>query len=107
MPSSISELRQEAGSELNPLWEKSDTVLWAFTSDGIVLHNFTQGICLELDAAAHVVWSYLDGRHSAKDIAEKLCELPTRGDASPDGNSAFVSRVIGELLAGGFIRSRQ
>ncbi|MDE3775449.1 PqqD family protein [Sinorhizobium meliloti] len=107
MPSSISELRQEAGSELNTLWEKSDTVLWAFTSDGIVLHNFTQGICLELDATAHVVWSYLDGRHSTKDIAEKLCELPARGDSSPDGNSAFVIKVIGELLAGGFIRSRQ
>src|SRR5258708_6004639 len=41
-------------------FEKSRSVLWAFLSDGIVLHNFANHQFLELHGLAAAVWSYLD-----------------------------------------------
>lgn len=105
MPSSTSEVLTRPAPVAPALWEKADTVLWAFTPDGIVLHNFARGLYLDLDAGAHVVWSYLDGVHTTAAIADKLCETAAFAGMSKPGRIRQVKRVMADLAAGGFIRS--
>lgn len=86
------------------MWEKADTVLWAFTPDGIVLHNFARGLYVELDGPGHLVWSYLDGVHSSGAIAELLGRTPEYAQATRARQMRFVQQVVDELADGGFIR---
>ena len=86
-------------------WEKSDTVLWAFTPNGIVLHNFACGLFVELEGPAYIAWCYLDGIHVADEIAEALTVLPEYKRVPKSGRATIVTKLIADLADGGFIRS--
>jgi len=104
MPSSTASVLAQPAAQAETRWEKADTVLWAFTPDGIVLHNFACSRYLNLDAAAHIVWSYLDGLHAPEEIAEKLGETPAYAQAPRVRRLRQVRQVIAELVDGGFIK---
>lgn len=80
-------------------YEKSDTVLWAFTPSGIVLHNFSLGRFVELDAAGLLVWELLDGVHSTEEIKHRLRSANCMPRNLPE---AFVDSLVASLASGGF-----
>jgi hypothetical protein len=98
MPSSIS---SDAASSL---YEKSDSVLWAFTPDGIVLHNFETSSYLELKGDDYIAWSYFDGVHTLSEIAGKLSSR--RGERNKRTAITKVRRALEKLNKGGFVVGR-
>jgi hypothetical protein len=92
-------------------YEKSDTVLWAFKSNGIVLHNFSTSVFVELDGLEHVVWSYLDGSHTLNEIERILeirhAEFQLNVDGSGETLNSLVERVLARLKAGDFVKRRE
>lgn len=87
-------------------WEKAESVLWAFTPDGIVLHNFLCGAFVELNGAEQVIWSHLDGLHSEADIVAKLADAPGLGRSRSAFRQRLVQRVLADLIDGGFVVRR-
>lgn len=87
-------------------WEKADSVLWAFTPHGIILHNFERSAFLELDGPAHMIWSFLDGLHGDDDIVDKLAAVPELAGSGPDMRRDLVRRVLSDLVEGGFLVRR-
>lgn len=98
MRCSMSECLQEAAPF--PLLEKSDSVLWALTADGIVLHNIDRDVFVELRGIQHSIWSYLDGAHTLDCLVEVLQEqAQSEGVDLPP----LIRGVAADLLAGGFL----
>jgi len=85
------------------LLEKSDSVLWAFTPDGIVLHNFERGLFAELVGQESDIWAYLDGVHSLDAVAQVLVRNDPGG---AEHARHLVEAVAGNLVAGGFLVER-
>ena len=84
-------------------YEKEDTILWALTPEGILLHNFANRRYVELKGKEHLIWSYLDGAHSLNDISALLSNGQPEGNGSADGPNELVEETCKRLLAGGFI----
>lgn len=103
MPSSTSEVALARRPQAALRWEKADTVLWAFTPEGIVLHNFARGLFVELDGPGEVVWARLDGAHAPEAIAEALREEPAWAAVSRARRLRFVNRLVANLADGGFL----
>jgi hypothetical protein len=87
-------------------YEKEDTILWALTPEGILLHNFANRRYVELKGKEHLIWSYLDGAHSLKDISTLLANGHADGNGSADGPIELVEETCKRLLAGGFIAKK-
>jgi hypothetical protein len=91
----------------NTRYEKCETVLWALTPpDGILLHNFSQRLYIDLTGLEKVVWDHLDGLHTVQSIID-LAESRARfyGLKRPKARSV-ATQVITRLLEGGFVISR-
>jgi len=87
-------------------YEKEDTILWALTPDGILLHNFANRKYVELKGKDHLIWSYLDGAHSLNDISALILNGQFEGNGSADGRHELVEDTCKRLLAGGFIAKK-
>lgn len=87
-------------------YEKGDTVLWALTPEGIVLHNFADRKYVELKGPEHLVWSYLDGAHSLEDIRARISGNPQTEDGSGEALGKLIEGTFEQLLAGGFITKK-
>ena len=87
-------------------WEKADSVLWAFTPTGIILHNFQKGAFIQLDGPEHLIWSHLDGVHSDEDIVAKLSDDPGLSHSPKAVRELLVARVLADLITGGFVARR-
>ena len=87
-------------------YEKQETILWALTPDGIVLHNFANRKYVELKGEEHLIWSYLDGAHSLKDISALIANGHSEGNGSANGRHEIVEATCKRLLAGGFIAKK-
>ena len=80
--------------------DKCSTVLWAPSSCGIMLHNFSNGVFVELQGDEALVWERLDGTHSLDAIASLLV-AERRMD--PSAAKQLVSQVVGRLHDNAFI----
>ncbi|MBS1582076.1 MAG: PqqD family peptide modification chaperone [Bacteroidetes bacterium] len=77
--------------------KKNEAVMWAFTANGIVLHNTARARFIELDEVGERIWSYVDGSHSAEQILEKLRAL------RPELAEGTLDTVLADLEGGEFI----
>lgn len=80
--------------------DKSPTVLWAGSQERIMLHNFNNGVFIELECNEQIVWERLDGTHTAAQIIRVL--QVERGLQSEQA-VAIVEDVIERLSAGDFL----
>jgi hypothetical protein len=69
-----------------------------------MLHNFANGVFIELSGAQHHVWQYLDGTHSLKDVETQLLAQ----GALPRGRlRKLVASTVQQLAAGEFVVPRR
>ena len=101
-PSCIS---RDAGEGFS-LYEKGDTILWALTPEGIVLHNFANRKYVELKGPEHLVWSYLDGAHSLEDIRARISIAPQAENGSEEALRKLIDSTFEQLFEGGFITKK-
>jgi hypothetical protein len=91
-------------NEGDQYWEKSDSVLWVFTPNGILLHNLDTDRYVELNSALCLAWSYIDGVHSLDEI-RKICFPEITDEDVQSGDSADLFRLtVQDLVAGRFIQ---
>lgn len=92
---------------IGPCFEKSQTVLWALTPpDGILLHNFSRRLYINLYGLEKIVWDHLDGLHDAASIvALAQARASVLGMTRSKGRSV-AEKVIARLTEGGFIVKR-
>lgn len=83
--------------------KKNEAVMWAFTPNGIVLHNTERAHFLELDELGERIWSYVDGSHSAEEILEML--RATRPELDEGRSREVLRTVLADLEFGAFILS--
>ena len=95
--------RNRASANGHTLYEKNDSVLWAFTPGGIVLHNFETASYLELEGDEYVAWSYFDGVHTLDEIAGKLSTGRARNIRTA---MTKVTSTFEKLHKGGFVVRR-
>jgi hypothetical protein len=88
-----------------PKYEKSHSVLWALTGNGIVLHNFSLQKFVELNSPDDLVWAYLDGAHSLHEVCDLITQICLNKDNNVDvleirGN---IERIFKALYDDGFL----
>jgi hypothetical protein len=86
-------------------YEKTDSVLWAATPEGIVLHNFCNQRYFELTGLSHQIWMYLDGAHDALNIREKILQHYEDSVENPPANlDQVIAKLTQQLLEQNFIQ---
>jgi hypothetical protein len=81
-------------------FEKSESVLWAATPTGLILHNFITCQYLELSGGEVSLWCFLDGSSTLPEIEGRIREEAiARHEALPNLRGVFQ-----QLVDGGFLR---
>jgi hypothetical protein len=88
-------------------YEKNESVLWAFLTDGIVLHNFVDFGYLELNGIEAAIWAYMDGAHSLSDIVNLLKNSADYGNEVGEELNRIATKTFQDLLKGKFVIERR
>lgn len=87
-------------------YEKSDTVLWALTPEGVLLHNFANQKYVELKGTEHLVWAYLDGAHNLDDVCARIATISGKRNETPGDLRRLIQDTFERLLVGSFVMER-
>ena len=97
-------LRQKRPDER--ILERCDTVLWSLAQPGIVLHNLTRQLYLELDEVGYKVWAYLDGARTVEEVVGRCCEGGDGGGRPSRACDRHVRDIVDTLVKYGFVEER-
>jgi len=80
------------------VFEKTKSVLWAPTPEGVILHNFESDSYIQLGRNLCKAWEYLDGSQTLDQVWETL-------EAESDSLSLTEYQdFVGDLIDHGFIQ---